>query len=131
MTNQGGDENGAISFFIEEKEDTNEAPSCKYLYDIDNYEYLCNEDNKHDLMVPQMVEYSMNYTVKSLLLICEYYGFAKEMKSQKFSKDEIIEYLVQFESDDNNFEIVCRRQNMWHCMEMLKEDKFMKKYILW
>jgi hypothetical protein len=87
------------------------------------------EDN--DLMIPQMINYNENFTVKELLLICEYYGFAKDVKTNKFNKEQIINFLVSFETDQNNSDIVCRRQNMWFYINELKSDKFMKKYIIW
>ena len=44
---------------------------------------------------------------------------------------QIIEILVSFESDLNNSDIVFKRQNMWFFINELKNDKFMKKYLLW
>ena len=46
-------------------------------------------------------------------------------------KEQIIEYLVTFESDSANTDIVFRRQNMWFYINELKNDKFMKKFVLW
>jgi hypothetical protein len=85
----------------------------------------------NDLMLPQMINYNENFTVKELLLICEYYGFAKDVKSNKFNKEQIIDFLVSFENDPNNSDIVFKRQNMWFYMNELKNDKFMKKFLLW
>jgi hypothetical protein len=65
------------------------------------------------------------------LLICEYYGFAKDIKNNKFNKQQIIDFLVSFESDQNNSDIVFKRQNLWFYINELKNDKFMKKYVLW
>ena len=75
--------------------------------------------------------YKINYTVKELLLICDYYGIAKEMKNNKYNKDEIINVLVYFENDPINSDIFMRRQSMWYYISELKKDKFMKKYVLW
>ena len=76
-------------------------------------------------------EYKNNYTVKELLLICDYYGIAKEMKLHKYNKDEIINVLVHFENDPINDDIFMKRQSMWYYIDKLKNDKFMKKYVLW
>ena len=78
-----------------------------------------------------MINYHENFTVKELLLICDYYGFAKELKTNKCNKDQIIEILVSFESDLNNSDIVFKRQNMWFFINELKNDKFMKRFLLW
>jgi hypothetical protein len=84
-----------------------------------------------DLKIPEIINYNENYTVKELLLICEYYGIAKELKAKKCNKEIIIEFLVDFESKITNSEVVCKRKNMWFYMNELKSDKFMKKYIFW
>jgi len=90
-----------------------------------------NEILDYDLMIPQMINYNENFTVKELLMICEYYGFAKDVKTNKLNKEQIIEVLVAFELEANNSDIVFKRQNMWFYINELKNDKFMKKYIFW
>ena len=86
---------------------------------------------KDEMLFPQMIHYSENYTVKELLLICDYYGFAKDLKINKLNKEQIICFLVEFELNIENCEIVFKRQNLWFYINELKQDKFMKKYILW
>ena len=118
----------AISYYIEEIDKTEN--------DLDfNIEELMNEiedtDLENGMDIPHMINYHENYTVKELLIICDYYGFAKDLKNNKFNKDQIIEYLVTFESDIANTDIVFRRQNMWFYINELKNDKFMKKFVLW
>ena len=118
----------AISYYIEEVEQNNQEN------DLDIDELLNELDEKvssDDLAVPHMINYHENYTVKELLLICEYYGFAKDLKANKFTKEQIIDYLVGFEGDIANADIVFKRQNMWFYINELKNDKFMKKFVLW
>ena len=79
----------------------------------------------------KMQDYDLNYTGKQLLLICEYYGISKGIKTNKFKKQEIIEQIIIFENDLNNFEIVGKRKQMWYYINELKNDKYMKKYIIW
>lgn len=107
--------------------ESNEIDLNDFLNEINNQEI--NNDWTQNL--PQMIHYNENFTIKELLLICEYYGFAKEMKTNKYNKEQIINILVTFESDEINNEIVFRRQNMWFYINELKNDKFMKKFILW
>jgi hypothetical protein len=117
----------AISFYIQEveKETKNDFNIDELMAEIENAEL------NNDLDVPHMINYHENYTVKELLLICEYYGFAKDLKNNKCNKEQIIEFLVSFESDINNTDIVFKRQNMWFYINELKNDKFMKKFVLW
>ena len=92
-----------------------------------NFNFVSNEE----IIEVICNEYKINYTVKELLLICDYYGIAKEMKNNKYNKDEIINVLVHFENDPINDDIFMRRQSMWYYIDKLKNDKFMKKYVLW
>jgi len=89
------------------------------------------EDADADLMVPHIIHYNENFTIKELLLICDYYGFAKEIKSNKCNKDVIVQHIVEFELNPANNDIVFKRQNMWFYINELKNDKIMKKYVLW
>ena len=117
----------AISFYVQEIEAENENN-----FDIDELmAEIDNTDVNDELAIPQMINYNENYTVKELLMICEYYGFAKDLKNNKYNKEQIIDFLVTFESDSNNSDIVFKRQNMWFYINELKNDKFMKKFILW
>jgi hypothetical protein len=118
----------SISYYIEEVEQNKDD-------NIFNIDELMNELDKtelnDDLVFPHMINYHENYTVKELLLMCEYYGFSKDMKANKFNKEQIIDYLVAFENDISNTDIVFKRQNMWFYINELKNDKFMKKFVLW
>jgi hypothetical protein len=117
----------AISFYVQEIEQENENN-----FDINELmAEIENTELNNDLSIPQMINYNENYTLKELLLICEYYGFAKELKQNKYNKEQIIHFLVTFESDINNSDIVFKRQNMWFYINELKNDKFMKKFVLW
>ena len=121
------DQDIAISFYIQEieKDTENNFNIDEIMMEVDNTEL------NYELCIPQMINYRENYTLKELLLICEYYGFAKELKNNKYNKEQIIEYLVSFESDNNNSDIVFKRLNMWFYINELKNDKFMKKFVLW
>ena len=126
-------------------ENDNNNSNENVFFSLDETEYDTNKDNSSELnnllsdfdfeddgIIEVMhVDYKINYTVKELLLICEYYGLAKELKNQKCCKDLIIIVLVDFESDPLNNTIVLRRQEMWRYINILKNDKFMKKHVLW
>ena len=42
-----------------------------------------NDFNNEGIVEVISIDYKINYTVKELLLICEYYGIAKELKNNK------------------------------------------------
>jgi hypothetical protein len=100
---------------------------------LDDFDYTNQINNltREEVIESLSIEYKINYNVKDLLLICEYYGIAKELKVQKFCKEMIIYFLIDFENDPLNNTIVLQRKKMWRCMNMLKNDKFMKKYVIW
>jgi len=89
-----------------------------------------NYISESEFMV-KLIDYNLNYTNKQLLLICEYYGLLKEIKNNKMKKLEIIYFLLDFEENIENFSIVYKRKQLWHFMNELKNDKFMKKFVLW
>jgi hypothetical protein len=131
-TNMNKETNDNIHFLLEEEksiEDKNiniDIDINEIMKQIDSYDNYSDE-----LVLPQIIHYNENYTVKELLFICDYYGFLKDIKSNKCNKEQIIEILVNFENEPINSDIVFKRQNMWFYMNELKSDKFMKKYILW
>lgn len=97
-----------------------------------NFMNLMNGINgDEDEKMCQVLNYSLNYTVKELTKICEYYRIDKMVKKQKLNKEDIINIVVSFERDFTNNETVTRRQLLWHCMYELKNDSFMKKYVIW
>ena len=119
-------QNISITYYMNDSETNNsELDIEELLYEIENTEL------NDEMILPQIINYTENFTVKELLLICEFYGFAKDLKSNKCNKEEIIQVLVDFEKNQNNSDIVFRRQNMWFYINELKNDKFMKKYVLW
>lgn len=90
--------------------------------------------NIHDSansIVTESNNYNVNFTIKQLLVICDFYGLSKMLKSNKNNKEYIVNVLVLFEKDCANQDIVSKRRNMWYFMAELKNDKFMKKYIIW
>jgi hypothetical protein len=109
-------------------------------YDGDELEMILKEidDSSSDynfntetLLTVKLIDYDTNYSVKQLLLICDYYGLLKEVKMNKFKKQELILFLLDFEENMENSLIVYKRKQLWYFMDELKNDKFMKKYVLW
>ena len=129
--------NENISFLIDENdENDNEENNNQENDNNENEEFIISnilneEYEKEDELdlTHFIINYQINYTVKQLLQICDYYGIAKELRTNKCNKDEIINILVHFENDYNNSEIVFKRQTMWLYINELKNDSHMKKYI--
>ena len=98
------------------------------LNDFENIEY---QMNNNDPMYAKIVDYHYNYNVKQLVLICDYYGFSKYVKLNKLKKQDLIDQIILFENDLSNSDIVNNRKKLWFYINSLKNDKFMKKYIIW
>lgn len=130
MTNKV-ENNETITFKIKEieLEELEEKNEIDFFHLLDEIE--CSNNLNDDLNVTKMIHYSENYTIKDLYLICEYYGFLKDVKANKCNKELIIQILVDFESNPENYSIVNKRENLWFYINELKNDKFMKKFILW
>ena len=120
--------------------DNNDNNECEHeneleniLKEINDYSLLdCNFNGEtQSFLMTKLLEYDMNYNVKQLLMICDYYGLLKEVKINKFKKQEIISFLLDFEENIENALIVYKRKQLWYFINELKNDKFMKKYILW
>ena len=133
MNNDDDNDNGENVFFSldETTVEFNNEDIINNLLDDFDYTNQINNLTSEEIMESLSIEYKINYNVKDLLLICEYYGISKELKVQKFSKEMIIYFLVDFENDLLNNTIVMKRKKLWSYIDILKNDKFMKKYIIW
>ena len=120
----------------DEKNENNDATELELLLkeiensDINDFLLNNNYDFESKILAKRFV-YEMEYNVKQLLKICDYYGISKDIKVSKLKKNEIIDFLIDFEENNANIEIVYKRQQLWYFMNELKNDKFMKKYVIW
>jgi len=122
-----------ITYYLDDNEETESNLDLNDL--INEFEQMNSANSNNycdkDLEMSEMKNYEMNYTIKQLFLICDYYGLTKQAKSRTMKKNEIISLIMIFENDMENIEIVMKRKEMWYYMDLLKADKMMKKYLLW
>lgn len=91
--------------------------------EIQNNEEIC----KHDSIFQEMHNYELNFSIRQLSFICEYY----EIKiTNKIKKIEMIELIIFYENNPDNIDTVIRRKEMWFYLNELKNDKKLKKYII-
>ena len=117
-----------ISFFIDDNTEQNNDDFIFNLNELLNTEYVFKED---DNLCTKLINYDINYTIKQLFIICEYYGIAKDLRVTKCNKSDILNTLIIYENNIENLERVNKRKKLWHYIDELKNDKFMKKYVLW
>ena len=95
-----------------------------------NKNSLNNFDNSFNINIDEItaieVDYNLNYTIKDLKLIAEYYG----IKMKRSKKEIIIQNIVDYETNDENYDIVERRKELWYYLEELKNDDYTKRFIV-
>jgi len=123
--------NNNITMEMTENENDNSEP-------IDTNAILqsISQTNTHNILdydrtLQQIQSYEMNYTIKELHIICDYYGILKSAKSKKMKKQEIIECILLFENDHKNEDKVNERIYLWDLMDEFKTNPFMKKFVIW
>lgn len=123
-------ENVIVSI-IEKYEHCSDNSDEKLLSNIDNMENLINntylqdnEDNEDNTMAMH-IEYELNYTIKQLKAISDYYN----LTIRKLKKNEIIDNIILFEVEDENQTVVYSRKRLWYFVEELKNDRFFDNII--
>ena len=122
-----------IYFFIDEDKNENNIVSDCNINEILNSEYIFKDEDK---LYANFLHYDINCTIKQLLQICqyygiEYYGTSKDIIINKCNKSDVLNTLIIYENNIENLEKVNKRKCLWHYINELKKDKFMKKYVLW
>jgi len=119
--------NENVNYVVDEMiDDASDLDLNAFLTDFDKMD-IPHTEPCGDYFLAQMNEYDLNYTLKQVSMIYEYYNIGK---ISKLKKADIIQAIVVFEHDMENCEIVMRRQQLWHYLEELKADKFMKRFVL-
>ena len=115
-----------LSFSLEEVAEDTSAPVTynELVHDVDLLEMT--SDLQLDCHVAQEINYSTNFTRKDLDRIADYYSISKRKKL----KDELIQEIILFETDPENIEIVYRRKKLWSYMEEIKDDKYLRKFLI-
>jgi len=125
-------ENENITFFLNDDgayfDSEDDIDIAKLQNELNNVDISSIQDDEIYLI---MKDYELNFNVKQLLLICEYYGISKDIRVNKLKKQDIIEQIILFEKNMENIEITIKRKEMWYYMSELKNDKMMKKFVIW
>lgn len=80
---------------------------------------------KMDCATAMSFDYEMNYTMKQLKHIAGYYGI-----KQKPKKGDIIHDIVAYETDSSNFIMVGQRKRMFNYIDALKNDEYLKSFVM-
>lgn len=88
--------------------------------------YINDNFNDDCIDIEQLMLFYNEYNVKSVTQLLQYYGIYKP----KMLKNEMIQLLVLFETQEENASIVKKRIRLWRNIEELKSDSFFSKYIM-
>ena len=91
----------------------------------------CNIDRNNNVNISdewsaREIDYELNYTVKYLSSILDFY----DIKKHKLNKKDIITRILEFEMDKDNFSIVEERKRLFENFIELKNNKYFSKFIL-
>ena len=116
-----------ISYIITELNNNNNNNNNNNIADSDEIDNTNNTNiiDDNDIYDIDFLVYN-SYTVKQLQLILQYYDICKG----RMCKDEIIQTLLLFETDEYNLNIVNKRKYLWSIVIQLKNDDFFSKYIV-
>lgn len=135
MSNQTNHNSENISFLL--NDNNNDSCDlfelCKLQNEINDYEIgnnYFNQEDENDYFTLMKI-YDLNFNIKQLSLICEYYDILKNIRINKLKKQEIIEQIILFENNPENIDIVNKRKELWFYIHELKNDKIMKRFVIW
>jgi len=86
-----------------------------------------NDDGENFSTIYFLMEEEYNqFTKKELERICDYYSINKRKKR----KNDLIQDIIIFEQDVHNSELVDKRIELWYCIEQIKNDNYLKKFLI-
>ncbi len=115
-----------VSYDIIEKNNDREKINIDEIIGLVNNNSITNADMNMDTMIASEIDYSNNYTIKSLGKILDFYGICK----RKLRKDEMVQSIILFEMELCNYELVEERKRLWLNFQELKEHSFFNKFMI-
>lgn len=98
----------------------------KETYETKMEESSENSNSYEDELLCAQMDYEVNYLKKDLLHIMNYYG----LSTRKKRKTDLIDDIITFESQPENYFVVEHRKTMWYYMEELENDHYLSKFIV-
>jgi len=122
-----------ISFLLKENTDNSNITINDLIEDVDNmtdidggFDGGFDGGINLDDFYTQEINYDTNFTKKELEKILDYYEIPKKRKK----KSQIIEEIILYEKNDENIYIVFQRKKLWGYIKELKEDTYLRQFII-
>lgn len=91
-----------------------------------NINYINDNINNDNEILAQQINYNLNYSLKYINNIMDYY----EIKKTKLNKKQMIEEIVKYENNSENYLNVIERKKLFDIYIELKNNKFFSKFII-
>ena len=115
-------------YVIEEKETDSDICTSEVIKEL----YMDGDKSKStDCSERAAVEldYEINTTVSSLNKIMDFYNIPTRENRKELRKVDKVKRIVDFETHEDNKEVVKKRKRFWEYVSELKQDDYFKKYI--
>ena len=116
-----------IEYIVTEKDNNNNNNNNNFEFDIENI-----NDNEIDIseIIAQQVNYDVNYPLKYIINIMDYYQIKKTNLNYRLNKKQMIEKIVEYENIPENYYNVVERKRLFDNYIELKNNKFFSKFII-
>ena len=115
-------------YVIEEKDTENDICTSQVIKEL----YM-NDDKPDGTACSERaaveLDYEINTTVSSLNKIMDYYNIPTRENRKELRKLDKVKRIVDFETCEDNKEVVKKRKRFWEYVSELKQDDYFKKYI--
>tara|TARA_A200000113_G_scaffold225550_1_gene246790 strand:+ start:2505 stop:2879 length:375 start_codon:yes stop_codon:yes gene_type:complete len=116
-------------YVITEKDGSNEICSSQVINELYMSDSKSSSKDSSERAAIEL-DYEMNTTVVSLNKIMDFYNIPSRENRRELKKQEKIQRIVNFETDNGNQDVVKKRKRYWEYIKELKEDDYFKKYIV-
>lgn len=116
-------------YVITEKDGSNEICSSQVINELYMSDSKSSSKDSSERAAIEL-DYEMNTTVVSLNKIMDFYNIPSRENRRELKKQEKIQRIVNFETDNDNQDVVKKRKRYWEYIKELKEDDYFKKYIV-
>ena len=114
-----------LSFSLKENKTIDSSVTIEDLIeDVENVNL--DDDVDFDDFYAQEINYDTNFTKKDLEKIAAYYEIPKRRKK----KSQLIEEIILYEKNPENIYIVFQRKKLWGYIKELKEDNYLRQFII-
>lgn len=115
-------------YVIEEKDTGNDLYTSQVIKELYMNDEKPKSTNSSERAAVEL-DYDINTINSSLNKIMKYYNIPTREKRKELRKVDKVKRIVDFETCEDNKEVVKKRKRFWKYVSELKQDDYFKKYI--